>query len=680
MTKKKIVVIGGGVAGVHATRELSKKLKATANITLIDKHSYHTTMTQLHEVAAGRVPFTTVQYDFQKLLGKRKNVSIVTDSVVSLDKENKKVITKHGSYEYDYVIVALGGEPNDFGVPGVKEHGFTLWSLEDAMKIKRQLETVVQYGSTEVDDEKRRALLTISVAGSGFTGIEMAGELIDWRKKVSTDWKIPEEEITINVVEMMPTILNTLDRKQADKAHAYLEKKNVHVLTNHGIVEVAEDHIKVNVGGRDEEKVAKEIPTHTLIWTTGVQGNTAAKTNLNETERGHRLQANEFMEAVGFEGQGIFVAGDVSGYIEPDTGRPTPQIVEAAEQTAGTAAKNIIADINGTSKQKHTSKYQGTMVSVGSAWGVAKIGNARLTGFWAMLMKNIVYFIYTLQLRSAHYFWRYALNEVFRTEDNRNFMRGHASRRGNVLWSLPLRLFYGLIWLLDAVPKVFGNSDQSWMGNTVKISTFLKSNGGWLEKPVAKAADAAAGATSSAASSTTKAVADAAAGATTAAGGSGATHAAAQHVGFWDSIFRTTTDANGVKHVWGLTYEYGTMPKTTTAGVPHWMQPIMKVFVPNYEVALWLQRIMSIVELLLALAIIAGAFTFIASAATAGLTLMFATTGMLTWVSLWYIPVAIALMNGSGRAFGLDRWIQPWLQKWLGQLWYGKSRSIYKGR
>jgi NADH dehydrogenase len=393
------------------------------------------------------------------------------------------------------------------------------------------------------------------------------------------------------------------------------------------------------------------------------------------------------MEAVGFEDKGIYVAGDVSGYIEPDTGRPTPQIVEAAEQTAHTAAENILADINGGSKHKHASKYQGTMVSVGSQWGVAMIGKTRLSGFWAMLMKNVVYFIYTLQLKSLHYFWRYALNEIFRTEDDRNFMRGHTSRRGNVLWALPLRLFYGLIWLLDAVPKVFGNSEQSWMGNTVKISTFLKSNGGWLEKPVAKVAsatsDAAAGATGAATSApaTSAPAADAAAGATGAApAATDAAHAATQHVGFWDSIFRTTTDANGVRHVWGLTYEYGTMPKTTTGGVPTWMQPMMKFMVPNYETALWLQRIMSIVELLLALAIIAGAFTFIASAATAGLTVMFATTGMLTWVSIWYIFVAIALMNGSGRAFGLDKWMQPWLQKVLGKAWYGKSRNIYKGR
>ncbi len=710
MAKKKIVVIGAGFAGLSATRKLSSKLKNDAEITLIDKHSYQTMMTQLHEVAAGRVPFTNAQYDLQRLLGKRKNVSLITDSVVKLDKEGKKVITEHGVYEYDYVIVAIGGEPNDFGVPGVKDFGFTLWSLEDAMKIKRQLERMVQLASVERDDAKRKAMLTFNVAGSGFTGIEMVGELIDWRKKVATDWKINPEEITLNVVEMMPTILNTLDRKQADKALAYLQKKNVNVLVNHGITAVAKDHIVVNVGGRDEEKVQKEIPSYTLIWTTGVQGNTqAVPYELTETERGHRLLANDYMEAVGFEGKGIYVAGDVSGNMDAKTGRPQPQIVEAAEQTGHVAADNIIAEIKGGEKEKFVGKYQGTMVSVGSQWGVAMIGKTRLTGFWAMLMKNFIYILYTLQINSAYYLFTYLKNEFFHTEDNRNFMRGHISRRGNVLWLLPLRLFYGLIWLLDAVPKVFGSTaagGSSWMGNTVKISTFMKYSGGWLEAPAvktaakaagtvaSKASDAAAGATGAAASSSSvvsssSSVADAAAGATGAASSvssvatsasSSVAHAAPQHVGFWDSIFRTTTDANGIKHVWGLTYEYGTMPKTTTGGVPTWMQPMMKLIVPNYETALWLQRIMSIVELLLALAILGGAFTFIASAATAGLTVMFASTGMLTWVSLWYIPVAIALMAGAGRAFGIDKWLQPWLQKILGQIWYGKSRSIYKGR
>lgn len=150
---------------------------------------------------------------------------------------------------------------------------------------------------------------------------------------------------------MMPTIMNILDRSLADKALVYLQNKNINVLVNHGITAVAQDHITVNVGGRDEEKVVKEIPGNTLIWTTGVQGNTEAEAcQLSETERGHRLQANEYMEAIGEENHGIYVAGDVSGYIVPENGRPTPQIVEAAEQTGSTAAKNIIADIKGGEK------------------------------------------------------------------------------------------------------------------------------------------------------------------------------------------------------------------------------------------------------------------------------------------------------------------------------------------
>ena len=114
--------------------------------------------------------------------------------------------------------------------------------------------------------------------------------------------------------------------------------------------------------------------------------------------------------------------------------------------------------------------------------------------------------------------------------------------------------------------------------------------------------------------------------------------------------------------------------------VPHWMEPIFKFMIPNREVALFMQKFMSIVEIFLALALIFGLFTWIAAAATAALTVMFSLSGMFYWVNIWFIPVAIALMNGSGRSFGLDKWVQPWIQRWLTKIWYGQSRSIYKGR
>jgi NADH dehydrogenase len=659
MSKKKILVIGAGFAGIKATKTLSKKLKTDAEITLIDKNSYHTMMTQLHEVAAGRVPFTNAQYDLHKLFGHRKNVQILTDEVVGLDEASKMLTTKaSGTLSYDYVIVAIGGEPNDFGVPGVKENAFTLWSMADALKIKRHLEEVVEKAAIEHDEDKRKAMLNFVVAGSGFTGIEMVGELIDWRSVVARDYKLDESEITLNVVEMMPTILNTLDRPDADKVVKYLGKKKVNLLLNQTITEVAADHIKIKDGA--------DIPTHTLIWTTGVQGNTQATSyGLAETERGHRLTANAYMEAQGFEGQGIYVAGDVSGFIEEATGRPTPQIVEAAEQTGHTAAANIIAEIKGGDKHQFVGNYQGTMVSVGSKWGVASLmGKLHLSGFFAMAVKHLIYILYTLQIGSLWYFFTYLKNEFFHTPHDRNLFRGHTSRLANVLWSVPLRIFYGFVWLTEASSKWIGDGEllkpSTWFGKGSWFTEDLHFPFAWLKETAKAATDAAAGASSAADTASKAADATAAASGAADVASSGAAEATKSAAEF------------------GLSYSYGHEPMAVLDKVPDWLEPVFKFMIPNKEVALFMQKFMSIVEVALALALIVGAFTWLAAAATAALTVMFSLSGMFYWVNIWFIFAAIALMNGSGRSFGLDKWIQPWLQKHFFKWWYGKSKSLYK--
>lgn len=641
MSKKRIAVIGAGIAGVKAAKTLSKKLKNDAEIILIDKHSYHTMMTQLHEVAAGRVPFTNAQYDLQKLFVHQKNVQLLTDEVIGLDKAAKQITTKYnGVITYDYVIIAIGGEPNDFGVSGVKAHGFTLWSMEDALKIKRHLEKTVEQAALEHDDDKRKALLNFVVAGSGFTGIEMIGELIDWRRIAAREYKLDESEFTLSVVEMMPTILNTLDRQDADKVVKYLTKHHVNLLLNHAITEVAADHVKIKDG--------ENVPTHTLIWTTGVQGNTQATAyGLEKTERGERLTANAYMEAVGFEALGIYVAGDVSGYTEKETGRPTPQIVEAAEQTAHIASLNIIADIKGTEKHTYVGSYKGTMVSVGAKWGVAELfGKVHLSGFFAMAVKHLIFIMYTLQIGSLWYMFTYLKNEIFHTEHERNLFRGHTSRLGNVLWSVPLRIFYGLVWLVEATPKWVGDGKlwdpTTWFGKGSWFTNDIHLPFKWLKET----ADAAAGASTGAA--------DATASASTAA-----------------ETTKSTAE-------FGLSYSFGHEPMAVLEKVPHWLKPLFKFMIPNEDVALFMQKFMSVVEVALALALIVGAFTWLASAATAALTVMFVLSGMFYWVNIWFLFVALALMNGSGRAFGLDKWLQPWLQKHFFKWWYGKSKSIYK--
>lgn len=648
MTKQNIVVVGAGYAGVSATKFLAKKFKKDTDvtITLIDRHSYHTMMTELHEVAGGRVEPEAIQYDLQRLFSRKKNVKLVTDTVTGIDKENKVVKTLAGSYPFDQLILGMGGEPNDFGTPGVKENGFTLWSFDDAVKIRHHIEATVAKAAIEPDAEVRKAMLTFVVCGSGFTGIEMVGELIDWKHRLAKDAKIDPDEITLMVVEAMPTILNMLSRNDAAKAERYLEKKNVQLLLNSPIVEVAADHIKLKDGS--------EVPTHTLIWTAGVKATSDAADFGLEAARGSRLVANEYMQAKGYEDKNIYIIGDLVYYEEtPNT--PTPQIVQAAEQTGHTAAANIVADIKGGEKHAFKGNYQGFMVSIGAKWGVANLfDKIHLSGFLAIIMKHIVNLKYFFDIRSGYYMFQYIMHEIFHIKDDRSVARGHTSRYGNVLWSVPLRVFYGMVWLVESMKKIVGNGDylkpSTWFGDGSWFTDKVVFPFPWLQEQVTTGASQATETATTAASG----AADAAA--------SGGADAATQAAHF------------------GLSYAYGETPMQVFDHMPKWFESVMKFMMPNQEVALFMQKFMTIVEVCIALALIAGLFTWLSSAATIGLTIAFCLSGMFYWVNIWFIFVAFALMNGSGRAVGLDRWVIPWIQRKLGKAWYGTPKARYGGK
>ena len=199
--KTKIVILGAGYAGVHAAKKLAKKYKKNnaIEITLIDKNPYHTLMTELHEVAGGRVSEESVKVTLSQIFHRTK-VNLVVDYITNVDMVSHKVTTKHGEYSYDYLMIGMGNEPAYLGIPGVKEHGFSLWSLEDALKIKEHIEYQFKRDALERDQEKRKQMLTFAVAGAGFTGIEMAGELMEWKSTLARDYRVDEEEVSLFVI------------------------------------------------------------------------------------------------------------------------------------------------------------------------------------------------------------------------------------------------------------------------------------------------------------------------------------------------------------------------------------------------------------------------------------------------------------------------------------------------
>ena len=621
MAAKNIVILGAGYAGVHAAKKLAKKYKKNndVTITIIDKNPYHTLMTELHEVAGGRVPEESVKLDLHKIFHRTK-VNVVVDYIENVDLEKQVVKTTHGTYAYSYLMVGLGSEPAYFGVPGVKEHGFSLWSLDDALTIREHIKEQFKKASLERDEKRRRELLTFIVAGAGFTGIEMAGELLEWKDTLAAKYHVDVEEVKVYVVEAAGSILNMLDQQQAAKAEKYMTKHKIEVMKNAPITEVTAEGITLKDG--------RKIATHTLIWTCGIQCAESAVALDAPKTRANRLKANEYMQAEGYEN--VYVIGDCA-YNEENGNCTNPQIVEAAEQTAATAAKNIIASIDNKEKSKFKGNYHGFMVSIGGRYGVANLSGIKLSGFFAMVMKHIVNMYYLFGVLNVYAVYHYLQHEFFGMKQNRNIMRGHISSLGNRLWTLPLRFYIGILWLIEGLKKLVGEGtwDAAWddllqkgeFAFTIGSDSWIKA--GNVKMPFEWLYDAVSSASQAGDAATT----------------------------FAEPILKE---------------------------MPNFYESIMQIFIPNPDVAVFFQTIVVATEIGIGLALIAGLFTWLASAASAFMVINFVLSAMAGWDILWFFFGSIALMNGSGRTFGLDHYVLPWINKVVGDFWVGGKGHIYK--
>lgn len=471
MATKNVVVVGAGFAGITATRKLAKQLKGTDyQIVLIDKHPFMTYMTELHEVATGRVQPEHVRKDLGTLFHNDKNVKLVTAEVSDIDKDQKIVKTSIGDVPYEKLVLATGGTTNTFGTPGVEEFGFTLWSYEEALRLRAHIEDVICRGAVELDPAKRAAMLHIVVVGSGFTGTELAGELMDQRHSLALSNGLDEDEIKIDIIEATPTILNMLTKRDlADKAEKHFEAHNVHIYKSTSVVEVKENAAVLKDG--------TEVPTQTLIWTAGVKAkDQGAQWGLN-LGPGGRFMADEYSRAVGYED--IYVSGDAAAYQDPKLADPnnkragwTPQTVEGAESASNTIVPNIVYDLTQKGQRKEfKGRYQGYAVSIGSRYAVGilnQIGNFKigksgigLSGFFANMFKHVINIYFYLQIHSFYYLGHYLRDEFFNAPDGREPFFGWASRHANVLFTLPLRIVLGITWITFGSASVFAGS---WIG------------------------------------------------------------------------------------------------------------------------------------------------------------------------------------------------------------------------
>ncbi|MFA5528197.1 MAG: FAD-dependent oxidoreductase [Peptostreptococcales bacterium] len=461
MATKKIVVLGAGYGGVLTAKKLAKKFKnkEDVSITIIDKNSHHTMLTELHEVAANRVPEEAIRIDLAKIFAGR-NVDIVLDEILNIDFEKKELQGKIKNYTYDYLVKATGSKPTFFGCNGADEHALTLWSYDDAVRIKHHILDIMSKASVEKDPVKRSHLLTFTVIGCGATGIEMIGELAEWKDKLCKKFAIDSKDVTMYVIDMLPKILPTLDDKLIRKAEKRLEKLGVQILTQSGVIEVQKNLVRLENKGC--------IHTYTTIWAAGIEGSDLMEELDLEKNGRNRIVTDSYLRAIGQED--AFVVGDNIFFIPEGEGKPVPQMVENAEHSSDLVAKNIVRSINGQELLIYKPTFHGSMVCIGGKYGVAQVGTGkrdfRFSGFPAMFIKHFINVIYFIQVAGFTKVWTYLMHEFFFIEDGRSFLGGHFSKRSPNFWLVPLRIFLGVKWFLEGwrkLPSIIDNPNDIFL-------------------------------------------------------------------------------------------------------------------------------------------------------------------------------------------------------------------------
>lgn len=740
MENKKIVILGGGYAGIEAAKVLTKRYKKNDNveITLIDKNTYHTLMTELHEVAGSRVEPDSVMVSYERIFSGTK-VNIVTDFITGIDFEAKQLKSDKAAYDYDYMILGTGGAPEFFDIDGVQENSFSLWSLEDALRIREHFEERFRLAAKEPNPEIKARMLTFVVAGAGFTGIELMGEFLERRDVLCAKYHIPVSDVKMMVVEALDTVLPIIEEKLRKKTVKYMEKKGTEIILGARITGAAEGKVLLADG--------TEILTDTFVWTCGIHGSEfTSRIDLTKghTARGEcsvasaegihgmsgcrfedderyvvgkrgRILVNEFMQTVDYDN--VYAVGDNLWFLENE--KVLPQIVETAMQTGETAARNIIADIEEAEKHAFKSDYHGFMVSIGGKYGVSNAMGLKTSGFMAMFTKHFVNVHYLFGIAGINAVWGYIKHEFFDMKDRRTFIGGHLSWKIQGWWAVPLRMWLGLMWVFEGINKIgegwfaFSEGSKSgWMFSSGVVQKGVK--------PVADGVSAASGAVEGAAGTAGHtdytAVFDAAAknaqnvgdavvaAADTAVDTVGAASGAMEEVvvetvtaasGAAEPVVEAAVDtvstasdavadtavqaAESVGRVFGKVWDTANNIIPYDSGFVTWFRETFMDGIAAYIHYPVFQMMIVLVELGIGLALIGGCFTFLAAGVSIIMCFVFTFSGMFSWDQAWFIFAAFLLLGGAGRAFGLDHWVMPAIKKWWNGTKFARRTHLFVG-
>jgi NADH:ubiquinone reductase (H+-translocating) len=393
-----ILILGSGFAAVEVVKKLQKEFHNNKNIriSLVSKDNFLLFTPMLPEVASGMIETRHVVTPVRTFC---KKAEFHEGSVESIDLANKKVKMtytigrqsrptegREHTFEYDYLVIALGNENNFFHNTGIQKNAFTMKSIVDAILLRNHMINLLEQASSEDNKELIKALLTFVVVGGGFNGVETVGAINDFlREAIRRYYKtIYMTQLRVILIHGDDRLLEQIDEELGSFALEKLKESGVEFIMKSLVTEVTANTVKTNNN--------TIISTYTVVWTAGVTPSKLIAELPCEHDRGHRIIANSYLEVPGYNG--VYALGDCASITDPHTGRPYPATAQSALEQGKVAAKNILLAIKGreNKKLKFDYKTRGMMAEIGKRTGVAILyGRIKLHGFVAWWLWRMYY-------------------------------------------------------------------------------------------------------------------------------------------------------------------------------------------------------------------------------------------------------------------------------------------------
>ena len=386
MKTTRIVIAGGGFAGLYAAMHFNKRLarRADVEVTLISRENFILFTPMLHEVAAGDLYPGDIVNPLRRIL---RHVKVVEADVQAIDLNLRRVhciggVADHElEFEFDHLLLTLGSETNFFNMDGVRDWAVTMKNLADASLLRNRMVALLEEAVFQTDDEARRELLTFVTAGGGFSGTETTGAVNDFvRETVRYYPQLSEQLIRVVVVHPGNFLLPELGEELGRYAERKLRQRKVEVIK--GARVASYDGVVVTLSD------GTSIPARTLIWTAGVKPSPVIASLPCEKERG-RLLVSEYLAVTGVPG--LWAAGDCAAVPILNTENFHPPTAQHGLREGVTVAKNIEATILDRSLRPFRYKMMGQLASIGHRTGVAMVFGIKFSGFIAWWFWRSVY-------------------------------------------------------------------------------------------------------------------------------------------------------------------------------------------------------------------------------------------------------------------------------------------------